>query len=294
MATVLIVDDNPIDRRLASRLLEKDRLATCYAENGQEALEVIEENRPDLVVTDMLMPVMDGLELVERIKKEHPSLPVILMTLYGSEEIAVRALKIGAASYVPKLNLARNLVSTVRDVLAVAGEKKEEEKALACLDESRLKFVLTMQYGSHEPLVSYVQAQLRRWRLCDEADLIRVGTALHEALVNAVEHGSLELDSDLRNDLDGTYDRLCQERRNMLPYRDRTVHMVVQLTRGAASIKIRDEGPGFDPRSLPDPTLPENLEKISGRGLLLIRTFMDEVHFSPTGNEITMVKRKAG
>lgn len=55
---------------------------------------------------------------------------------------------------------------------------------------------------------------------------------------------------------------------------------------------IRDEGPGFDSTSLPDPTDPVNLEKVSGRGLLLIRTFMDEVRHNPKGNEIVLVKRR--
>jgi anti-sigma regulatory factor (Ser/Thr protein kinase) len=55
---------------------------------------------------------------------------------------------------------------------------------------------------------------------------------------------------------------------------------------------IRDEGPGFDPSLLPDPTDQANLKMISGRGLLLIRTFMDEVHHDPTGTQITMIKRR--
>jgi anti-sigma regulatory factor (Ser/Thr protein kinase) len=59
------------------------------------------------------------------------------------------------------------------------------------------------------------------------------------------------------------------------------------------TITICDEGPGFDPSSLPDPTDPENIGKISGRGLLLIRTFMDDVKFNDSGNEITLFKRKA-
>ena len=56
---------------------------------------------------------------------------------------------------------------------------------------------------------------------------------------------------------------------------------------------IRDEGPGFDPSTLPDPRDPSNLERTAGRGLLLIRTFMDEVTFNKAGNQITMVKRAA-
>ena len=57
---------------------------------------------------------------------------------------------------------------------------------------------------------------------------------------------------------------------------------------------VRDEGPGFDPNSLPDPTDPENLLKPSGRGIMLIRTFMDAVSFNEKGNEVTMVKRHCG
>lgn len=293
MATVLIVDDNAIDRRLAARLLEKSSMTAVFAENGQEALEVIERNRPDIVLTDMIMPVMDGLELVQRINRDYSALPVILMTAHGSEEIAVKALHIGAASYVPKQSLVRSLANTIRDVLAVTGTKRETQKALDCRTEAHLKFMLDVQPGRHEALVSYLQEQLKSWKLCDEADLIRVGTALHETFVNAVEHGNLELDSDLRNDPDGAYQKLGDERRQQSPYRDRRVYVTVTLSHEVAQVTVRDEGPGFDPGGLPDPTDPENIGKISGRGLLLIRTFMDDVRFNPTGNEITLVKRRA-
>lgn len=292
MATVLIVDDNPIDRRLAAGIIERVGMETSFAVNGREGLKAIEKEAPDIVLTDLLMPEMDGLELVERIKAEHPTVPVILMTAHGSEEIAVKALRTGAASYVPKANLPRDLVHTVHDVLSVATAKKDEQKALSCLCEADLRFVMGMDNGTHEPLVGFLQEQLRTWRLCDDADLIRVGTALHEAFVNAIEHGNLELVSDLRDDPDGSYQILGDQRRKEPPYCDRTVHVSARMTREDATIKIRDEGPGFDPSTLPDPTDPENIGKISGRGLLLIRTFMDDVHFNDTGNEITMVKRR--
>ena len=57
-----------------------------------------------------------------------------------------------------------------------------------------------------------------------------------------------------------------------------------------ATYTVRDEGPGFDPSALPDPNDPQNLEKIGGRGLLLIRTFMDQVQYNDRGNAITMRK----
>ena len=293
MPTVLIVDDNPIDRRLVGGIVEKVGMATSFAIHGKQALEMMGQTRPDIVLTDLLMPEMDGLELVEAIKVDYSMIPVILMTAHGSEEIAVKALRTGAASYVPKQNLQRGLVHTIREVLTVANIKRDEQKALACLKEADLHFVLGVENSVHEPLVSYLQEQLRIWRLCAGADLIRVGTALHEAFVNAIEHGNLELDSDLRNDPEGAYQQLASQRRNDLPYRDRFVHVRAKLSKDEATITLRDEGPGFDPRSLPDPTDPENIGKISGRGLLLIRTFMDEVRFNDSGNEITLIKKKS-
>lgn len=294
MSNVLIVDDNPIDRKLAAGFIEKDGLSVTFAVNGKEALDQIEQRRPDLVLTDMLMPVMDGLELVQHIKSDFPGVPVILITAHGSEEIAVKALRGGASSYVPKQNLARDLVPTVHDVLSVAHAERDELRALECMSASDLHFVLRMNNGvGHEPLIGFLQHQLKNWELCDDADLIRVGTALHEAFVNAIEHGNLELDSELRHEPDGKYQKLADERRRIPPFCDRRVHVSAGLNRERAKFTIRDEGPGFDPEALPDPTDPENIGNISGRGLLLIRTFMDEVSFNETGNEITMVKAKA-
>jgi len=293
LATVLIVDDNPIDRRLAAGVVEKVGMKTCFAGHGKEALAVIVREPPDVVLTDLLMPEMDGLELVERIKQDYPAIPVILMTAHGSEEIAVKALRTGASHYVPKSNLPRDLVHTIRDVLTAASGKRDQQRALASLHLAHLHFILGVENAGHEPLVSFLQEQLRNWRLCGDTDLIRIGTALHEAFVNAVEHGNLELQSDLRNEPDGAYQRMADMRRRQPPYCDRKVQVYANLTKDEVRITIRDEGPGFDPKRLPDPTIPENIGKISGRGLLLIRTFMDEVKFNDTGNEIVLVKKKS-
>src|SRR5438309_1895923 len=100
MAKVLVVDDNPMDRRLAGGLVEKAGQSVAFAGNGKEALDVLDRDTLDLVLTDLLMPEMDGLELVKEVREKHPLVPVILMTAFGSEEVAIEALRKGAASYV--------------------------------------------------------------------------------------------------------------------------------------------------------------------------------------------------
>ncbi len=76
------------------------------------------------------------------------------------------------------------------------------------------------------------------------------------------------------------------------PYKDRRVRLTARLSRDRAAFVVRDDGPGFDPSVLPDPTDSSNLENVRGRGILLIRTFMDEVYYNKVGNEVTMIKRR--
>jgi CheY-like chemotaxis protein len=293
MHTVLVVDDNPVDRHLAGSLLSKrENIQVSYAANGLEALRFLERQTPDLVLTDMLMPEMDGLELVKEIRDRHPLVPVILMTAYGSEEIAIQALQKGAASYVPKRNLAQSLMDTVESVLTVAQAKRNQQRLLECLTQTEEQFLLDNDPSLIPPLIGYLQENITRMHLCDAIGHIRVSIALQEALLNAIHHGNLEVASELKEKDEKTYQGLVEQRRREKPYRTRRIHVIARESPAEATYIIRDEGPGFDPSKLPDPTDPSNLDKLSGRGLLLIRTFMDKVVHNEAGNQITMVKRR--
>ena len=115
MITILVVDDSAVDRRFVKGLLVKnaDWRVVCV-EDGAEALAFIRNDPPELVVTDLQMPNLNGLELVAAVRKEFPFVPVILMTSQGSEEIALQALSSGAASYSPKKQLAQDLAEIGR------------------------------------------------------------------------------------------------------------------------------------------------------------------------------------
>lgn len=290
---VLIVDDSVMDQRLAGTLLEKDTgWKAIYARGGAEALELIDREKPNVVLTDLLMEGMDGLELVDIIRSRHPLVPIILITSKGSEEIAIQALKRGAASYVPKKSLLTDLVDTVEQVLTAAQTDRQHQRLLGCLARLESHFVLENDKALIPPLITYFQEQMARLQLCDQTIRVRVGVAVEEALLNALYHGNLEVSSELRQEDDATYHRLAEERRHLAPFRERRIHLRANLSRNEAVFVVRDEGPGFDPAQLPDPTDPTNLERTSGRGLLLIQTFMDAISYNPSGNELTMIKRR--
>jgi len=139
-------------------------------------------------------------------------------------------------------------------------------------------------------VVGYLQESMSHVGIGDESERLRMSVALEEALTNAVNHGNLEVSSELRQGDDSRYYELIRQRSKEEPYRGRRVHIKTRMSDRDTVFIIRDEGPGFDVAGLPDPTEPENLERASGRGILLMRTFMDEVLFSERGNEVTLVK----
>ena len=290
---ILLVEDSPTQAAHMQFILEDAGFRVALAVDGCDGLEQVRSEQPLLVVTDLHMPEMNGLELVEHLHREFSSLPVILTTAAGTEDIAAEALHKGAASYVPKRHAETMLVETVRQMLALARADRMAKKLVECQTSSHLTFSLYNDDSLVPAVVARIRDQLQEMDICDHAGLMPVSTALDEALVNAMIHGNLEVSSALRVEDGGKpYRQQISERRELSPYRERRVNVQLTTTRDQASVVIRDEGPGFDPTKIPDPRDPANIEKVSGRGLLLIHTFMDEVRHNESGNEITMIKHR--
>jgi CheY-like chemotaxis protein len=298
MATVLVVDDSAVDRVLAGRLLQKSpALQVHFASDGREALQKIEMQRPDMVVTDLQMPFINGLQLVEAIRDKYPLVPVILMTAHGSEDVAVQALLSGAASYVPKAELARYLLETVEGVLNVARTDQQQRRLMDKLDRRHLAYVLDNDTALIAPLVDQVQQLLANMDIVEESERVQVGIALEEALYNALYHGNLELTTE---DIEESRLSLLEpgarnpvaERSSQPPYCDRKLYFDLVITRDEARFVIRDSGRGFNPADAPNLDDPATLHTPRGRGLVLMNTLMDDVIRDRTGNEVCLVKRR--
>lgn len=289
----LVVDDAPNVRRRACMVIERELgWRTREAGNGCEALAALAEEDPSVILTDLQMPDCDGLELVERIRSDHPSVPVVLITTVGSEKLAMKALQRGAASYVPKSQMSAELAESLERVVSAAQATINRRRLLSFLTKVELEFVFENDPALISVLVAQIQDQLAPFRFCDQNGLIRIGVALEEAMLNGMYHGNLEVDSQLRQEDERRFHSLIEVRRQQLPYSTRKLRVHAFLSPTVAEFTVSDEGPGFDPASLPDPTDLSNLDTIGGRGLLLIRTFMDEVRFNPKGNGITLIKRR--
>jgi CheY-like chemotaxis protein/anti-sigma regulatory factor (Ser/Thr protein kinase) len=263
---VLLVDDDPAIRDVLARYMSSAGLEVTQAKDGNVALEIFRGQPFDLVLSDVKMPLMDGLQLLEAVKDLSPTLPVVMISGYEDTETIVRALKMGAENFLAKPVTKANLIRVLKQALAARVPINLGLDSCCSVHHvsemttpSRPEFIrlLVNQMG-----ISAEQAGFVEDRLDNSLRL-----ALVEALTNAMEHG---------NDWD----------------EDKPVAVRAEFTRHQMRVTISDQGRGFPWQRLPDPTHGSNLTAERGRGVFLMRTIMDQVSFNDKGNQVTLVKQR--
>ena len=118
MIKVLLADDHTIVRAGLRRLVEDsgDMMVVAEADDGREAIRLIRNLRPDVAVIDLSMPVVDGLEVLNRLVPEIPELPIIVLTMHAENQYVVRAIEAGAMGYITKQSAPEHLVHAIRKV----------------------------------------------------------------------------------------------------------------------------------------------------------------------------------
>jgi len=118
MIKILIADDHPVVREGLKQIISKadDMFVAGEALNGIQVIQMVENEKWDVVVLDIGMPGKDGLEVLKDIKKQNPELPVLILSMYPEEQIAVRTYKVGAAGYMNKETAPKELVNAIRKI----------------------------------------------------------------------------------------------------------------------------------------------------------------------------------
>ena len=117
MPEVLIADDSEFMRNLLREILEEDHQIVGEGENGVEGVEAYNENEPDLVMMDIVMPIRDGIEATDEIKSANPEANVIMCTSVGQEEKMKEAVKAGADGYITKPFQKPSVMEAIEDVV---------------------------------------------------------------------------------------------------------------------------------------------------------------------------------
>jgi len=136
--TVLVVDDEPSNLTSIEKIFQKDGLRVKTAHSAREALDILRQHRIDVVLTDLMMPAISGLELLRAIKQISPDVEVVMMTAYGTVETAVQAMREGAYDFVEKPLKRMNIVKTAR---------KAAERRSLTLENRQLKQEISVLTG---------------------------------------------------------------------------------------------------------------------------------------------------
>ena len=270
---VLLVEDQADLRLNMSGLLSDlgDEVTVLTAENGREALRVLDQIQVDLVVTDLSMPELDGHELIRRLRSRLPNVPVVVLTGDGNEETVVRCLQAGACDYLIKPVRADDLIVATANALhhrpAVSREVEVEFDP-----NGWFELVGPSDYGVLYRYRKFLS--LMKMFELEENVANDVLLAIEEIGRNAIEWGN-------KGDL------------------NKKIRLGIRVLPQKIMLQVADEGDGFTPAELPDPIkdplghINERMndgKRIGGYGIHLIRSLMDKVLFNAKGNVVIAIK----
>jgi DNA-binding response OmpR family regulator len=289
---VLVVEDDPPSRIYFMDTVVALGYECIGAENGKIALEKWESFQPDFILSDIRMPVMDGLELLEAVRRRDSDVIVVMATAFGSEEYTIKALRLGAHDYLKKPVRHEELGRTLKKYARLIEDRSMQQDVAAMVVRRECDLVFDNNLGLVGKTADYLMRETGN-RL-SRRDRTAVLLGLGELLMNAVEHGNLGITYEEKSEaMDKSLqdlDRLYRERGGSPELATRKVWVEFVMNDRFAEWRITDEGAGFDWREMPDPTAPENLMASHGRGILLCRMQFDELEFLGKGNMVRVRK----
>jgi serine/threonine-protein kinase RsbW len=244
------------------------RHETTVVASSREALEKLARHDYDLLIIDLTSRQSgsedsdaDSLELISTVSRKSHA-PIVVSTSPGALNVR-KAFRLGATGLLQRPYELAELEKIVDKALSYRTRRIENAPPLPEVREV-IEIELPSDIKYLDGVLSYLVDRAAKFGVVRPA-ASNIFIALDEALTNAIRHGNAEDAS-------------------------KKVHIRAEISTRAANFTVRDEGPGFDAKSVPDPCHPHNLFKPSGRGLMLIQHIMDEVSFNERGNEVTMVK----
>lgn len=270
MTRILVADDEPINLMIIAECLADEGYEISQANDGEEAWAMMRKQRYDLLILDRMMPRLDGLSLLRRIKAEvaWKNTPVIMQTAAASQTEVREGLEAGAYYYLTKPyepEVLRILVATVaKDIVEHEQVRQASQGLHATLNLLHDGTFSFRTLDDAHLLASSLSS------LCETPDGISLG--LTELLVNAIEHGNLGITYAEKSTLrqNGEWENEVEKRLSSATYADRQA--VVELRRfdGQVEFTIRDQGEGFDWKPFLD-FAPERAFDLNGRGIAMAK-----------------------
>lgn len=291
MKNILIIDDEDALRKMLKIALIEKGYTVFEAANGVEGIEVFKNTSPGIVLTDVNMPEMNGIEMTRKIKEINEDADIIIMTGYGTEDLVIDAIRAGASNYIKK-PLQFNELFSILDSIAFKREaRKRFEVAKDVVQYEEKKIIMDNNLEKIWGVVNQVFYNVTG--LDEHVSIEGLKLGLYEIIVNAIEHGNLEISFEEKKKAlqENSYTKLLAERIEMANKKGRNVVIQTKFDRKQIEISVTDCGNGFDYSNLPDHSDPETILSAHGRGILLATVYYDNVEYKHPGNSVKLVKR---
>ena len=287
---VLIVEDDKASRFFLESLLESNDYNFKSAANGIEGLNIFEEYKPDVVLTDIQMPIMDGLELLEAIRDSKSDTIVIMVTAFGTENYAIQALHLGANNYLKKPVSSQELLRLLKKYKAILSSKYSPDTLPGRLINRKFSIDFNTEYNKIPKIVDKVIIESNLD--IDDNEKINIELGLVELITNAIEHGNLNISYEEKQKAldEGILGDLYNKRMEDPVYQNRTITIDFHADLEKYQWTITDEGNGFDWNTLPNPTDEDHILELNGRGVFISRFLFDKIEYVGKGNIVIATK----
>jgi DNA-binding response OmpR family regulator len=287
----LVVDDVPHVRNLLATLAARRGFQVEEAADGEAAVRLARERGPALILLDLRLPRVDGLQALAQIREADPQVAVVIVAAIPDRADLQRALDLGAVDFVRKPFDTAEVEFVLDRVYRAVTEDADLRVALDFVRVRTTKLEFPGRPGLLAKVVAWLGRELRQGYPGAEVPLAEIKLALYETFANAVEHGNLGITYDMKTqamEQPGGMEALIRERMKDPRLAARKVHLEVTYWPDRVEYVVRDEGDGFDPQALRAKPLGDTTA-LHGRGLALVRHYMSEVAWNERGNEIRMV-----
>jgi len=290
MKKILIIDDEDAIRDLLKLALLDNGYHVYEASCGKEGLEIFKENDPDIVLTDVKMPNMSGIEVVKEIKTIKSNADIVIMTGYGTEDTVIDALRAGASNYVKKPISFDELFTILNNIIYNRENEKRYEIVKDVVIYEQKKLVIDNDISKVWGIVNQILFNIMPIINSKKIDGMKLG--LYELIINAIEHGNLCISYEektlaLRN---GSYLKLITEKSKEANKKAKRVYINCDFNREKFTVEIIDQGKGFNYKELIDINDPGSIMSAHGRGIFLASLYFDKLKYKEPGNRVKLVK----
>ncbi|RLD61521.1 MAG: hypothetical protein DRI95_14130 [Bacteroidetes bacterium] len=287
---ILIVEDDYGSREYLLNLITLEGYDVRAAVNGEEGLAEYKSFDPDIIISDIQMPVMDGLQMLNILRQDKSDTIFIITTAYGSEDYAIDALRLGANNYLKKPIKRKSLIGLIDKYKLIVESHKLTKKA----EGNLLKKDITLEFRTDINHIPSIISQLvfELGVKLDDSEITNIELGLDELITNSVEHGNLGItfDEKVVASNDNTMLQLYAEKMKIKEFATRKIKVKYKLRKKYCEWTIIDQGKGFDWKLIPDPTKGAQLMELNGRGIFITHFLFDKMEYLGKGNKVRVRK----